>query len=216
MGVALAGMLVALILTVTRASWAGLLASAFTIALVGASRRTLLWTAALALPLALAGLFVLQQKRQVGFIDTQEGSTSWRLMVWREGAQHPRQQAAPPARRHGDGLAQAALARVGHVRPGAAAVGTPPLDALADSLRAGRAGAFGVGGVALRLRADAVASGARRAVGGRLGRARAGARALWAGSSASSPRGSCTTTSATPRWSWSSTSSWASRSRPNV
>lgn len=86
LGLALAGMLVALILTVTRASWAGLLASAFTIALVGASRRTLLWTAALALPLALAGLFVLQQKRQVGFIDTQEGSTSWRLLVWREGA----------------------------------------------------------------------------------------------------------------------------------
>ena len=87
LGVALAGMLVALILTVTRASWAGLLASAFTIALVGASRRTLLWTAALALPLVLAGLFVLQQKRQVGFIDTREGSTSWRLLVWREGAQ---------------------------------------------------------------------------------------------------------------------------------
>jgi O-antigen ligase len=86
LGVALAGMLVALILTVTRASWAGLLASAFTIALVGASRRTLLWTAALALPLALAGLLVLQQKRQVGFIDTKEGSTSWRLMVWQEGA----------------------------------------------------------------------------------------------------------------------------------
>lgn len=86
LGVAVAGMLVALILTVTRASWAGLLASAFTIALVGASRRTLLWTAALALPLALAGLFVLQQKRQVGFIDTKEGSTSWRLLVWQEGA----------------------------------------------------------------------------------------------------------------------------------
>lgn len=86
LGVALAGFVLALMLTVTRASWAGLLVSAFTIALVGASRRTLLWTAALALPLALAGLIVLQQKRQVGFIDTQEGSTSWRLLVWREGA----------------------------------------------------------------------------------------------------------------------------------
>ncbi|MBV8858287.1 MAG: O-antigen ligase family protein [Acidobacteria bacterium] len=86
LGVALAGLVLALILTVTRASWAGLLASAFTIALVGASRRTLLWTAALALPLAVAGLLVLQQKRQVGFIDPTEGSTSWRLMVWREGA----------------------------------------------------------------------------------------------------------------------------------
>jgi uncharacterized membrane protein YvlD (DUF360 family) len=87
LGLALAGMVVALLLTVTRASWAGLLASAFTIALVGASRRTLFITAGLALPLVVAGLLVLQQKRQVGFIDTKEGSTSWRLLVWREGAE---------------------------------------------------------------------------------------------------------------------------------
>lgn len=86
LGVALAGMLGALMLTLTRASWAGLLASAFTIALVGASRRTLLWTAALALPLVLVGLVVLQQRRQVGFLDAKDESTSWRLIVWREGA----------------------------------------------------------------------------------------------------------------------------------
>jgi hypothetical protein len=86
-GLALTGLVAALLLTVTRASWAGFLASAFTIALVGARRRTLLVTAGLALPLAAAGLFVLQQKRQVGFIDTKEGSTSWRLLVWREGAE---------------------------------------------------------------------------------------------------------------------------------
>jgi O-antigen ligase len=87
-GLALAGKLVALLLTVTRASWAGFLASALTVVFVGAGRRrrTLLITAAVALPLALAGLFVLQQKRQVGFIDTKEGSTAWRLMVWRDGA----------------------------------------------------------------------------------------------------------------------------------
>jgi O-antigen ligase len=85
-GAALAGMCVALIMTLTRASWAGFLVSALTIALVGASRRTLLVTVGVALPLILAGLFVLQQKRQVGFIDTKEGSTAWRLMVWREGA----------------------------------------------------------------------------------------------------------------------------------
>jgi O-antigen ligase len=86
LGVALAGFVVALILTVTRASWAGLLISSLVIVLVGASRRTLLVLAGLALPLVVAGLFVLQQKRQVGFIDMQEGSTSWRLMVWQEGA----------------------------------------------------------------------------------------------------------------------------------
>ena len=87
-GLALAGMCVALLLTVTRASWAGFLVSAFTIVLAGATRRrrTLLVMAAVALPLVLAGLFVLQQKRQVGFIDTKEGSTAWRLMVWRDGA----------------------------------------------------------------------------------------------------------------------------------
>ena len=87
LALSLAGLVAALILTVTRASWAGFLASAFTVALLGASRRTLLVTAGLALPLFLAGLFVLQQKRQVGFIDAREGSTSWRLLVWREGAQ---------------------------------------------------------------------------------------------------------------------------------
>ena len=83
---ALALMCGALILTVTRAAWLGFLLSAFTIALVGARRRTLLVTAAVALPLAAAGLFFLQQKRQVGFIDTKEGSTAWRLMVYREAA----------------------------------------------------------------------------------------------------------------------------------
>ncbi|HEX8284669.1 MAG TPA: O-antigen ligase family protein [Pyrinomonadaceae bacterium] len=86
LGLALAGMVAALLLTVTRASWAGFFVSAFVIVLVGASRRTLLVAAALALPLVVAGLLVLQQKRQVGFIDTKEGSTSWRLIVWKEGA----------------------------------------------------------------------------------------------------------------------------------
>jgi putative inorganic carbon (HCO3(-)) transporter len=84
LAVALALMCGALILTVTRAAWLGFLLSAFTVALVGARRRTLLVTAAVALPLAAAGLFVLQQKRQVGFIDPTEGSTAWRLMVYRE------------------------------------------------------------------------------------------------------------------------------------
>lgn len=87
-GVGLAGMCAALLLTVTRASWAGFVVSAFVVVLVGSGRRrrTLLITAAVALPLAAAALFVLQQKRQVGFIDTKEGSTAWRLMVWRDGA----------------------------------------------------------------------------------------------------------------------------------
>ncbi|HEX6622171.1 MAG TPA: O-antigen ligase family protein [Pyrinomonadaceae bacterium] len=84
LGAALAGMCGALLLTVTRASWLGLLLSALTIAAVGARRRTLLIVAAIALPLAVAGLFVLQQKRRVGFLDAKDGSTAWRLMVYRE------------------------------------------------------------------------------------------------------------------------------------
>ena len=82
---ALAAMCAALILTVTRASYAAFALSAFTIVLVGASRRALLVTAAVALPLIVAGLFVLQQKRRVGFLDAKDGSTTWRLIVWREG-----------------------------------------------------------------------------------------------------------------------------------
>lgn len=83
--VAFALMTAALVLTVTRASWLGLLLSAFTIAAACASRRALLITLGVALPLVVAGLLVLQQKRRVGFLDPKEGSTSWRLVVWREG-----------------------------------------------------------------------------------------------------------------------------------
>jgi O-Antigen ligase len=82
---ALAGLCGALILTVTRASWAGFALSAFVIVLAGASRRALLVTAAVALPLVVTALFVLQQVRRVGFFDAKDGSTTWRLIVWREG-----------------------------------------------------------------------------------------------------------------------------------
>jgi O-antigen ligase len=85
LGTVLAGMCGALILTLTRASWLGLLLSGFTIALVGAGRRTLIIFAAISLPLIVIGLLVLQQKRQVGFIDPREGSTAWRLTIWGEG-----------------------------------------------------------------------------------------------------------------------------------
>jgi O-antigen ligase len=86
LALALGGMCGALLLTLTRASWAGFLLSALTVTLVGAGRRALVVAACAALPVVLAGLFVLQQKRQVGFVDTRDQSTSWRLMVWRDGA----------------------------------------------------------------------------------------------------------------------------------
>jgi O-antigen ligase len=92
LAVAFAGMCGALLLTVTRASWLALLLSAFVITLVGMSRRAMLIsrrammiTVGLALPLVVAGLFVLQQQRQVGFYDQNDQSITWRETVWREG-----------------------------------------------------------------------------------------------------------------------------------
>lgn len=84
LAVAVAAFCAALFLTVTRASWAGFALSAALIVIVGASRRTVLISAALAIPLVLGGLFYLQQKRNVAFIDAKDGSTTWRTTVWRE------------------------------------------------------------------------------------------------------------------------------------
>jgi hypothetical protein len=75
----------ALLLTVTRASWLAFLLSALLIVLAGASRRTVLVVAAVALPVVFAGLVVLQQKRNVSFFDRTDASITWRETVWREG-----------------------------------------------------------------------------------------------------------------------------------
>ncbi|HYE65611.1 MAG TPA: O-antigen ligase family protein [Pyrinomonadaceae bacterium] len=82
---ALAGLCTALLLTVTRASGLAFLLSALVIVLVGASRRTALIVMACALPFVIAGLFILQQKRNVGFYDQKDLSITWRETVWREG-----------------------------------------------------------------------------------------------------------------------------------
>ncbi|HEV7843751.1 MAG TPA: PDZ domain-containing protein, partial [Pyrinomonadaceae bacterium] len=81
----IAGMCGALLLTVTRASLAAFLLSSFVIVLVGASRRALLIVLVCALPLALLGLFLLQQKRNVSFLDPKDDSINWRKTVQREG-----------------------------------------------------------------------------------------------------------------------------------
>jgi len=92
--ICLAGMSLALLLTVTRASQLGFLVSAFAIVLANGNRKTLVTFAAIVLPLALLGLVFLQQSRGVGFFDTKDDSTKWRQTVWREGfnlwAQNPR------------------------------------------------------------------------------------------------------------------------------
>src|SRR6266705_6075119 len=87
LALAIIGMCAALVLTVTRASLLGLVISAALIAAIGLSRRSLLVIAACALPLIIAGLFVLHQKRNVGFFDPKDDSIRWRETVQREGFQ---------------------------------------------------------------------------------------------------------------------------------
>lgn len=87
LGAAVALMAVGLLLTVTRASWAGFAVSATVMILFGTSRKTIIICIACAIPVAVAGIFYLQQKRNVAFIDTNDGSTTWRMTVWREGAE---------------------------------------------------------------------------------------------------------------------------------
>jgi O-antigen ligase len=82
---AIAGMGGALLLSVTRASWLSLLLSAALIALVSLSRKALIVVGICAVPLILAGLFVLHQKRNVGFFDKKDDSIAWRQKIWREG-----------------------------------------------------------------------------------------------------------------------------------
>ncbi len=82
---AIAGLGSALALTVTRAPWLAFLVSTSVIFLLGAGRRAILTAGLLAIPLILAGLFILQQKRNVGFLDRTDQSTTWRETVWRDG-----------------------------------------------------------------------------------------------------------------------------------
>ena len=83
--IALAGLGGALLLTVTRASWLGCLVSTLLVLFLGVGRRAMILIGVLAIPLILAGLFILQQKRNVAFIDQTDQSTTWRETVWREG-----------------------------------------------------------------------------------------------------------------------------------
>lgn len=81
----LIAMAFALLLTVTRASQLSFLISAATIVLLTGNRKIIFTLAAVILPVALAGLFFLQQSRQVGFFDKSDDSTTYRMTVYREG-----------------------------------------------------------------------------------------------------------------------------------
>jgi len=85
LALAIVGMGVALLLSVTRASWLSLLVSAALMTALSVSRRKLIVIGACALPLVLVGLFVLQQKRKVGFFDKSDDSIVWRQKVWHDG-----------------------------------------------------------------------------------------------------------------------------------
>jgi O-antigen ligase len=85
LALAIVGMGVALLLSVTRASWLSLLVSATLITALSVRRRTLIVLGVCALPVVLAGLFVLQQKRNVGFFDQKDDSIVWRQRTWHDG-----------------------------------------------------------------------------------------------------------------------------------
>ena len=84
---AVGGLVFALAMTVTRASWIGFALSALAMLLLTSSRRTIVVVGACAIPVVLAGVVLLQQRRSIGFFDKSDQSTSWREMVWREGFQ---------------------------------------------------------------------------------------------------------------------------------
>jgi O-antigen ligase len=85
LSLAIVGMGIALLLSVTRASGLSLLISATLITALSVSRKKLIVIGACALPLILVGLFVLQQKRKVGFFDQSDNSIVWRQRVWHDG-----------------------------------------------------------------------------------------------------------------------------------
>jgi O-antigen ligase len=84
---AAAGLVFALAMTVTRASWIGFAISVLAMLLLTSSRRTIVIVGACAIPLVLAGIVLLQQRRSIGFFDKNDQSTSWRETVWKEGFQ---------------------------------------------------------------------------------------------------------------------------------
>lgn len=85
LALAITGIAGAVLLSVTRASWLSFLLSAGLILSLSISRRALVVIGLCAIPIVLAGLFVLHQKRNVGFFDRKDDSIAWRQKVWRDG-----------------------------------------------------------------------------------------------------------------------------------
>ncbi len=85
LGIWLALMGIALLLTATRASQFAFFVAAVVIVLLNGNRKIILTLAAAVLPLTIAGLLIYQQTRKIGF-DLSDNSTQYRLMMWRDGA----------------------------------------------------------------------------------------------------------------------------------
>ncbi len=77
--------MLALFLTVTRGSEMAMLAAAFVMILVIGSRKAIISMTVVTIIAGAFGLYLLQRSRDVGMIDTSDGSTQYRLMMWRDG-----------------------------------------------------------------------------------------------------------------------------------
>jgi len=81
----LLGMCMALLMTVTRASQGAFVFSALLMVSLSANRKTVLAFIAALIPLAIIGVFILQQSRGVGYFDQNDTSITWRETVYGEG-----------------------------------------------------------------------------------------------------------------------------------
>ncbi len=81
----LAGMSLALLLTVTRASQLGFLVSTAAIVIINGNRKLLIGLALIILPIAVGGLIFLQQSRNVGMFDSKDSSTLYRQTMYQDG-----------------------------------------------------------------------------------------------------------------------------------
>ena len=85
LSLSVAGIAFALLLTVTRASQAAFMVATAAIVFLCGNRKLILLSVALAIPLLIGGVYMLQKSRNVGFVDTKDNSTTWRMTVYREG-----------------------------------------------------------------------------------------------------------------------------------
>ncbi|HXG65790.1 MAG TPA: O-antigen ligase family protein [Blastocatellia bacterium] len=84
LGVSILLIAAALIMTSTRAAMAGLATAAAIMAIISFRRRVVVFAMLAILLLSPVALYVLQKSRGISMIDLKEGSTAYRLEVWKE------------------------------------------------------------------------------------------------------------------------------------